>query len=402
MKSKKKVVIIVVAIVLVIALIGCAFLFLKKDAFGMNRSERNAAAITVGGTEKVTAGELATYFNNYYSNLNQQYSYYGFTFPEDDVKESVVEELAEEKAYVCIARELGLSLTAEEEAECKTSGKEAYQELLDEYTEYYESNGTTDAANYALTSVTDYLANYGYGTKQAFIDRNTEAARDEKLMSKVEEYYKNEAGYTDEQLPELYEKFVTENYKDTYYDGVVATYDEYYAEDYQVIRYLYIPEDFLFVRVISLTDEARASEIFADIAGDAEKFETYCKSDENTDVLMKKIADDDAYAIGANDSSFDAAVYEKAAAMNIGDIELVNVVTGTDDDGNETGTCYIIRRVEGTTGIVPFEKVKDTVSSDVLEYVQSEYIEEKVHAWLNTEGNVVKNEEVIAKIKAVS
>lgn len=419
--KKKKVVVITVAIVLAIVLVIAAALLLKSDSFGMNKAQRNTPVATVGGTEKVTANEFVVNFTNYYGNIdtyNQYALYYGYgeyhdvSTPEgvETLRREILDELVEQRAYVAMAKESGITLSSDEKSEAEKAGKEAYDTLISNYTEQYAQSGYTDPKSYAVTSVAQYLSDYGIGSKSEFIRRSTESQEASLLASKVVEKLKGESGITAEQAEALYPDWAS-YYKDYYYEGMISAYDEYFAQGQQNIRYLYIPEEgFVFLRVIELNDKDRAEALVAEIGTDAEIFEKYCGnkdavSEENLNALMGLVAADDSYAISATDSSFDATVYEAVSAMNVGDIQLVTVTKeaeaaeATEEAAEPAVTYYIVRRVEGTTGIVPFEKVKDVVSEDVIDEAQGNYATEQVEAWIAKEGNVVIDEDVYEMVK---
>ena len=417
MKNKKKIIITVAVIILVIVLVIAAIMLLKSDTFGMNATQRKKA-VAVVGTEKVTANELAVSFQNYYSNIdnyNMYALYYGYgtyhdvSTPEgvEALKKEILDDLIEERAYVAMAAEYGITLSAEEKAQCKADGAAAYDDLVAQYTDSYAKSGYSDPKSYAVSTIAQYFSNYGIGTKSEYVRRSTYSAEAALLAEKVNAKLKEESGITEADAEALYPDWAS-YYEGYYSEGMVATYDSYFMQGYQKIRYLYIPENFVFLRVITLTDEARAAELAAEIGTDAEKFETYCMSEENQDGLMPLIAADDSYAISANDSSFDPAVYEAVAAMNVGDITLVTVDVPAEEpaEGEEAAEAaptkyfYIVRRVEGNYGIAPFEKVKDTVAADVIEDAQSKFVEERVHAWIAEEGHVVTDDAAVAAIKA--
>ena len=417
--KKKKIITTAVIVVLVIALIIAAISLLKKDNFGMTSAQRNAAVAVVGGSEKITANEFAIDLQNYIGNIDQynMYAlYYGIgTYRDpsdkDAIREEKLHELIEERAYVAIAREFGITLSSEEKKEAEEAGKKAYDNLVEQYTNQYSQYGYADPKSYAVSSVAEYFSKSGIGSKSKFIQRNTVTEEASKLRTKVIEKLKEDSNITDDQAEELYPDWVS-FYEGYYSEGMIATYDNYFIQGNQKIRYLYIPEEgFVFVRVIALDDEARANEMVEQIGTDAEKFEEFCMSEENNDGLMPLVAPEDSYAISENDSSFDAAVYEAAKEMNVGDIKLVVVTTApeaeeTDEESEEPAepaepvtTYYIIRRVEGATGFTPFEKVKDVVVSDVISDAKDKYADKYVHEWMENEGNVVINENVLATVK---
>lgn len=418
--KKKKVILITAAVILAIVIAVAAILLLKSDMFGMTKAQRNKPVATVGGTETVTASEFAIGFQNYYGNIdmyNQYAMYYGVgsyhdvSTPEgvEALRKEILDDLVSQRAYVALAKKYGITLTDEEKKQAAEAGKASYESLVSQYTEQYARSGNADAKNYAMTSVAEYISKSGIGSKAEFIRRNTYNEEAAKLQTKVVEKLKADSGITAEQAEELYPDWAS-YYEGFYSEGYVSQFDQYFIEGAQKMRYPYIPEDFVFVRVIELSDKDRAEALAAEIGTDAEIFEKYCgnkdsKSEENLDKLMPLVAADDSYAIGANDSSFHPSVYEDVAAMNVGDIKLINV---TSEASEEEGTAeaeepysafYIIRRVEGTTGIVPFEKIKDTVAEDVVSNAQSEAAAKAVSDWIAEEGNVVIDDDVYAMVR---
>lgn len=413
MKKTKKTIIIAAAIILIAGLIVAAILMLKTDSFGMNATKRKKAVAVVGGTEKITANELANSYLNYYTQIenynSQLLMYYGVSYydlstdeAKNELKNEMLDSLVEERAAIVLAGQKGITLTAEEKAECEATGKANYDSLVQEYVDGYASSGYTDAKSYALTSVAQYLIDYGFGNKTEFIRRATKSAEASALKTKLLAKLSEESGITAEKASELYADWAA-NFETNYYAGSVAQQDANFITGSASYRYLYIPEGFVFVRVINLgTDKARAEALVAEIGTDAEVFEKYCASEENTDGLMKLVAADEGYAIGESDSSFSSEVYTAAAAMNVGDIALVTVPAAT-TESTETESAeasyYIIRRIDGQTGIVPFEKVSEAVVNDLVTDKQTEYAETTIHEWISAEGNVVIDEALLAEIK---
>ena len=165
----------------------------------------------------------------------------------------------------------------------------------------------------------------------------------------------------------------------------------YVAQGYTDIPYLYIPDGFIFVRVIQLSDKVKATDILNKIQG-GEDFETYFAGDDNENTNGKALGDK-PQAIGENDSAFDAKVYEEASAAAIGDVIMVSV-DGTDSDGNATTTWYIVKRVEGTTGVVPYEDVKEKIDSTLKSHEENEYYTEQVDAW-REKADIVIDDDIV-------
>ena len=98
-------------------------------------------------------------------------------------------------------------------------------------------------------------------------------------------------------------------------------------------------------------------------------------------------------AIGENDSIFDSAVYTLAQDMNVGDVDMVQAVTKS-SEGDDVNTYYIVKRVEGTTGIVPYDEVKSVIDSTLKDYAESSYYSEQFDAW-RAKVNIVIDDDAV-------
>lgn len=415
MKNKKRTIGIAVIAVLVIALVAVGITLLKSDRFGYNYFERNQTIASVGNVS-ITKGEFAQTFNDYYSNIdtyNLYALYYGYgqyfdTTSEDglsELKAYILESLLQQKAYVQMAEEMGITLTEEEEAECKQDGQDAYDDLFEQCVESAKSAGSTTPETYATTTISTYLSNMGL-TKSGFIARQVESSRASLLADKVYAQLQDEKVVTDEELPEIYEDYVQTNYVDSYTDGTYSTYEYYRRQGSYTTPYLYVPEGFVFIRTILITDPETGADVLAQIKEDPTQFETILKNGEiNEDEFMVTLDEDEGYGIGENDSLFDDQIYEVAKNLEVGDVQMVSVEsTTTDDDGNEVAVpiCYIIKRIEGEpAGILAYEKVADEVNDTLLSYVKSNYANDALESWMEKAG-ITKDQAAIAAVKAVS
>ena len=82
-----------------------------------------------------------------------------------------------------------------------------------------------------------------------------------------QEHFAEERNVTEEELKDLYAAYVQEHYVDAYTDGSYALNESYVAQGYTDIPYLYIPENFIFVRVIQLSDKVKATDTLNKIQG---------------------------------------------------------------------------------------------------------------------------------------
>lgn len=399
-RQTKKIIAIAAAVLAIIVLAAALIMVLRKDSFGDNYFTRSKAVATVNGA-KITKNQYAVSLSNYYSNIdtyNMYAMYYGYGQYYDtsteagmkSLKNDILNSLIDNEVYIAMAKDLGITLTAEELAEVKEEGQAALTNLKDQILESAKSSGSQTPETYATTMLANYLSNMGISQK-TFAERNEHSALAQKYAEKLQEHFAAERNVTEEELKDIYADYVKEHYQDVYTEGAYSLTESYVAQGYTDIPYLYIPEDFIFVRVIQLSNEAKANEILEKIQG-GEDFETFFASDDNENENGKALGDA-PQAIAENDSAFDATVYAEASAAAIGDVTLV-AVEGTDADGNATATYYLVKRVEGTTGVVPYEEVKDKIDSTLKSHEENEYYSEQVDAW-REKADIVIDDDIV-------
>ncbi len=401
MKRQTKKILLIAAVALaIIVLVAGLIMLLRKDSFGDNYFTRNKAVATVNGA-KITKNEYAMALSNYYSNIdtyNMYAMYYGYGEYYDvsteegmhKLKTGILNSLIDSEMYIQMGKELGITLTDEELSAVAQSAKDALANLKDQILESAKSSGSQNPETYAASMLANYFSNMGINQK-TFLKRSEHSALAEAYADKVQEHLAAERNVTDGELKDIYAAYVQEHYVDAYTDGAYTMTESYVANGYTDIPYLYIPEDFIFVRVIALTDGIKAKDILSKIQG-GEDFETYFASDDNDNTVGKGLGDK-PQAIGEADSAFNAEVYKQAAEAAVGDVIMVTV-EGTDSDGNAITTYYIVKRVEGTTGVVPYEDVKAVVDSTLKSQEESEYISEQVDAWRQKASIVIDDEAV--------
>ena len=81
--------------------------------------------------------------------------------------------------------------------------------------------------------------------------------------------------------------------------------------------------------------------------------------------------------------------------MSVGDVDMAQAET-KDADGNDATVYYIVKRVEGATGIVPYEQVKSVIDSTLKSYAASNYYTEQLDAWRDKADIVVDDDAVNA------
>lgn len=399
-RQTKKVLLIAVAVLVVIILVAGLIMLLRKDSHGDNYFFRGKAVATVNGA-KITRNEFASSLYNYYNNIdtyNMYAMYYGYGTYYDtsseagmtSLKNDILNNLIDSEVHIQMAKDLGITLTAEETAAAAQSAKDALANLKEQILDSAKSSGSQTPETYATTMLANYFSGMGINQK-TFLKRSEHSALAETYASKLQEHFAAERNVTEEELPEIYAAYVKEHYQDAYTDGSYALNESYVAQGYTDIPYLYIPENFIFVRVIQLSDKVKATDTLNKIQG-GEDFETFFAGDDNENTNGKALGDQ-PQAIGENDSAFDAKVYEEASAAAIDDVTLITV-EGTDSDGNATTTYYIVKRVEGTTGVVPYEDVKEKIDSTLKSHEENEYYTEQVDAW-REKADIVIDDDIV-------
>ncbi len=400
-RQTKKILLIAAAALAIIVLVAGLVMLLRKDSFGDNYFTRGKAVATVNGA-KITRNEFASSVSNYYNNIdtyNMYATYYGYGKYYDTSSESgmkslkndILNNLIDGEIHIQMAKDLGITLTAEEQAQVAQEAKDALTNLKNQILESAKSSGSQTPETYAATMLANYFSNMGISQK-TFLKRSEHSALADAYAAKLQEHFAAERNVTEEELKDIYAEYVKEHYQDAYTDGSYAANTSYVVSGYTDIPYLYIPEDFLFVQVIQLSDAEKAQEILTKIK-DGEDFETYRISEDNESEAGKSEAFASGIAIGENDSVFDGAVYVLAKDMNVGDVDMVESV-GKDADGNDVSAWYIVKRVEGTTGVVPYENVKSVVDSSLKSHEESEYYAEKFEAW-REKADIVIDEETV-------
>ena len=317
MKRQTKKILLIAAVALAILVLAAGLIMLlRKDSFGDNYFTRNKAIATVNGA-KITKNEFAASLSNYYNNIdtyNMYAMYYGYGKYYDvnsetgvrDLKKDILNSLIDNEVFIQMGKELGITLTAEEQSAVAQSAKDALTNLKDQILETAKSSGAQNPETYATTMLANYFSNIGINQK-TFVKRSEHAALAQAYAEKVQEHFAAERNVTDGELKDIYAAYVQEHYVDAYSEGAYSLTESYVANGYTDIPYLYIPEDFIFVRVMTITDAIKAKEILKKIQ-DGEDFETYFASDDNENTVGKGLGDK-PQAIGESDSAFTSEVY---------------------------------------------------------------------------------------------
>ena len=242
MKRQTKKILLVAAMALaIIVLVAGLIMLLRKDSFGDNYVTRNKAVATVNG-EKITKNEYAMTLSNYYSNIdtyNLYALYYGYGQYYDTTTESgmkslkndILNSLIDNEVYIQMAKELGITLTSEEQAEVAQSAKDALASLKEQILESAKSSGSQNPETYATTMLANYFSSQGINQK-TFLKRSEHSAMAEKYAAKLQEYFAAERNVTEAELKDVYEEYAKTYYQDAYVEGSYAQNAAYLAAGY--------------------------------------------------------------------------------------------------------------------------------------------------------------------------
>ena len=444
-KNTKKNLLIAVITALVIAVVVFGIYALSTDAAGNNWFERQATALSVNG-DKVSMGEFSAAYTTYVNNIQMKNIYaqmgYGGTYVDTgkenwqlDVKKIIASQLIQERVFAQKAADFGLALTAEEKASIKEAGRKAVEDLRKECLKaaiqrgyagaeasaiLSNSSGSGDplaelekrglinasAKNHAQEMIAEAMI--AQGTTLAQFRKNAEKEREYNLLyDKVVNYYlENIYVEDDAALPGVYEEFVQKNFADDYKAGDYSNYIKYYMGGSISFPPLYVPENALFVRYIDAGEgeegKARAEELLGKLDEGAD-FEALVASEDNQSEFGREYAE--PYALMADDNFLTTEVFESATKLEDGAYALVESESTVEDAGSESGVkivthYYLILKTNGTTGMVPYDKVADKIKDTLIRDIQSKEFAALADKW-EQEAKVFINDKRINKMMGV-
>ena len=227
-RQTKKVLLIAVAVLVVIILVAGLIMLLRKDSHGDNYFSRGKAVATVNGA-KITRNEFASSLYNYYNNIdtyNMYAMYYGYGKYYDtsseagmtSLKNDILNNLIDSEVHIQMAKDLGITLTAEETAAAAQSAKDALANLKSQILDSAKSAGSQTPETYATTMLANYFSSMGINQK-TFLKRSEHSALAETCASKLQEHFAAERNVQEEELKDIYAEYAKEHYQDAYTDG---------------------------------------------------------------------------------------------------------------------------------------------------------------------------------------
>ena len=257
------------AIALMLSFAGCAK-GTTNTASSSNATSSDAAytdeelaqiAVKVGDEYTITKGEIL----NEYDYMVQMYSYYGMSAPTatediEAMQDSVIDTLVSDKIQLYQIKLMGITLTAEEQADAEAQTDEQIQYYMDSFRDQAKSEGATDVEARALEIFQEQLEAFKPdmdmdGFRAFVLEKFENEALKAALKAKVTE------GVT-----------ATEEEVQAYYDSLLSSQTEAYtatpadylnaAEGFQMNGgdpMLFTPEGYVRVRTITISPEGEVS-----------------------------------------------------------------------------------------------------------------------------------------------
>lgn len=342
-------------------------------------------AVLVGDRE-IT---MQQFKNAYQNSLTYAAFYYDMSTDEgiEAYQDEILDSLIQSEMLLYQADQAGIVLTDEEEAEAKTEGEEAYESFYNDFLERAESAGASDVRAYANKLLTETLVSNGLTVsqaKQSYIDN----ARNNRIIEKMQNAIFAEVEPTEEELLDMYEEELQaqkELFDET--PSSYFTYESSATYGYSCIP-LYVPDGFFRVRQILVADEETANELHERIEA-GEDFETLL-SEYNIDPGMAGDEYLDGYLVGEG-ANYLSEFLEAALALEK-ESDVSPVVESS------SGYHIIKRMRDERSHVIEYEDEKETLDAYFTSLAKSEHFDEVLAGWMETEGLVVRYEELYRSV----
>lgn len=319
----------------------------------------------------------AVQLENYYNSNSPYASYYGFSLNTDEGVEGfqdyLLDSMISSEMMAYQARQSGITLTAEEEAEAKKTAQESYDSTYKSFMDAAQNSGSSDVNAYAQKLFTDALVQNGTTVSKMKKELLT-SAEDELLVSKHREELIKDATLSDEELKTKYDEELakqTELFTET--PSMYFTYENNAMYGYSAMP-LYVPEGFFQVNHILVEDEATAKEVKEklDAGGDFDALIEEYSIEKNPD----------GYLVGEG-ASFVPEFLDAALALEKeGDI--------SEPVKSQYGYHIIKRLADKPAGVIEDETVRQSYETYVQTMAQDEYYYGIIEGWVADETLVTR------------
>lgn len=341
---------------------------------------------------EVTLANLTNYYNNYAAYA----SYYGIDVSTEEARQSLVDQLFESLVQNAVmeskAVSSGITLTDAEKAEVKAAADADYEKFYQDFVNYAKQQGANDVEVQANKLLTDTLVQNGMtvnSVKAEYLQSETDSKLVEKMQQKVFEENTPSA----EELEKAYNDEVASQQEAIEANGTSAYFMQELLADYGYAnRPLVIPEGLFRVRHILVNDETVEGKTGEELAK-----EIKAQIDEGADFeeLLKQYNQDtgedgypEGYVVGEGANFVEPFLNAALALENEGDVS----APVQSDYG-----WHIIKRmanVEART--IPYEEIKESFDSMMIDNAHNTAYNELVNSWLNEEGFVTRYNDTTA------
>jgi len=341
------------------------------------------------GDREITVAQIESNFMNSASMA----LYYGYDVTTEEGVAEYVDYIADsliKRALIAYkAEQAGITLTAEEEQEAKTSAEEEYDAFYQSIVDYVTQQGVQgdqEIQAQANKMLTDTLVQNGMtvnAMKQSYLD----AAIDDIRISKHETALLEGVAPTEEQIKEMYEtELASQQTLINTTPSAYFTQETYFSYGYSYMP-LVMPEGFFYVRHILVEDQETADMIMEKINA-GEDFEALLKK-HNTDPGMNVDDPEQGYLVGEGASFVEGFLNGALSLEKEGDFCLAE---------SDYGFHIIKRMGEAEAGDIPYEEVKDMFDILATANFQSEYYADLVDEWMADESIVTIYPETYASV----
>ena len=313
----------------------------------------SADGVTVRMDEyRVTYRRLAEYFRQLY--LSQGVTVDAET--QKTIREGAAREALLQKIYIKEAEALGIGLTESERESCRASAQAQVDAIVEQFKAHRDQDGSGSEADFEV-QLGAYFNEIGM-QQDAYLTYLQTAEESALYRQKMDEYYYALDTPDEETLMQYYRESVEKSMYTvdengekipTYIPGQFWNYMKMYSEGHYS-PLLYVPEGFIYIDFIEVraASTAEAEEIARKVKDGEIAFDDLMNSGDNANPFREILPG--PYPIGETDHAqlfTPQAVYTRAAALAIGEIDSYVAKAVTDEDGNTTVSVYLFRRAQG-------------------------------------------------------
>lgn len=354
----KRIALLILAAIFALSLTACA----KADA-----------VVCTVGDAKILRSEYADLFNAYYQRFVYQYD---MTNEQNlqTLQDFVLDLMVRSEVIYQYALSKGYTLTDDEKQKLEQDAKAQYDAIRDTYRNAAQSEGAADVDARAKELFLNALKENGH-TEESLLKKLTADMQKTAIAEKLETAIKSEITFTEQDAQTRFAGDVQAD-RTAYTQSPASFADAQGAyEQNGGVPPLYVPEGYIRVKHILVSDEDTAKDLIARLNA-GEEFDALM-AEYGTDPGMQSEPNKSLGYLMNADTSFVPEFKEAALALqNVGDI--------TAPVKTDYG-YHIIKLVDKLkSGERSFSDVKDAYIPGMLEKLQTQHFNEQVDAWEDT------------------